>query len=174
MPVVCWGPIRRLNREAAIASSVNQTAVPNATGKARTKTSEGDSARRAGAEDRPIQIAAVAGLNAAIPAAAVGDVRRGDQISTAVQTMAQGPRYAKSAEFAWLAKRTPEAASKEYPASVSAALVMRGTARRTPPQARFMQSTELGPGGMETASPRTTPVKAKFIRSTYSKALCAA
>jgi hypothetical protein len=84
--------------------------------------------------------------------------------------MAQGARYAKSAELAWLARRTPEAASREYAASVRAALVIRGTARRTPPQARFMQSMELGPGGMETASPSTTPVKAKFIASTYSKA----
>jgi len=106
----------------------------------------------------------------AIPAAVPGDVHLGDQVSTAVPSMKQGARYANSSELARLAKRTPEAASMEYVASVSAALVMRGTARRTPPQARFMQSVVLGPGGTETARPSTIPVIAIFIVSTCSKA----
>lgn len=46
MLVVCWDLMRRLNLEAATASSVNETAVPNAIGKARAKTSEGDSTRQ--------------------------------------------------------------------------------------------------------------------------------
>lgn len=90
---------------------------PNATGKARVKRSGSDSTRSAGIEERPSQMAAMAGLK-----------------------------------------------------MVKAALVMRGTAHRNPPLARFMQSTALGSGGMDTARPSTMPVMAKFIGSTYGKA----
>jgi hypothetical protein len=64
-------------------------------------------------EERPIQIAAVAGFSAAMPSAALPEGGAGDQMRIAAPSMKKGMRTERTLELARLANKMPEAASSE-------------------------------------------------------------